>query len=290
MVIRFGLYMLVCAALIACGNGFKNTDTGLEYKFLIQNSGVKKPQLGEVMYLDYQVQNSEGDYIYQTSVSKKGLPDVISLEMPKYKGDYFEALSMMSLGDSATFLINADSFFYYHLQSNVPPDIKSGTKLVLTIRLLDILSIDQSEERKNQEKLAQYNAEYDAMESFIAKHKLVVKTTEEGIKYKIDKFNSNSRIAVGDIVLMNYKGSLLNGTEFISTYAVNQPQEFEMGKEYEIDFYNMVLPLLGEKEKGTFIIPFVYAFAEKGVKEKVPPFATVVYEIEILKVTKKRTK
>ncbi len=278
-------WIFLLFALFACNNAYDKTKTGLEYKFHIQNQGVQKPMIGEVLYLNYLVKNSEGQVLYSTAVQRKGEPDVLTLEFPKYNGDYFEALAMMSLGDSATFLINADSFYQIYLQSAMPENIKKGSKLMLDIRLLKILTAEQSEEIKNKEKFAKYTQEYEAIKSYVETNKLAITTTEEGIKYKIDS-KGNPKIKEGDVVTVHYTGKLLNGQEFISTYAANQPQEIIVGQDYEIEFYNMILPLMGNKDKGMFIIPFVYAFQEKGVRDKVPPFSPVIYEFEIINVQK----
>jgi len=271
--------------LLACGKGYKKADSGLQYKFYIQNQGVKKPNVGEVLHINYTVQNSEGDQIFSTYVQRQGLPEVIILEKSHYPGDYFEALSLMSVGDSATFLIDADKFYDKYLKTALPKNIKKGSNLILTVRLIDVLSQEQSEEIKNKEKFAKYEAEYKIIDNYITASNKPYKTTEEGIKYIITGTQGKT-IENGDIVKFNYRGKLLNDEEFISSYASNSPGELEVGKDYEIEFYNMVLPLLSKGQKGEFVIPFVYAYGEKGVAGKVPAFAPVLYEIEIIDVQK----
>lgn len=276
------------ALLVGCGGSYQTSETGLKHKFHIQNQGVKKPKIGEVMFLHYSILNSDGEQLFSTFENRNGQPDVINLEKPYYKGDYFEALAMMSVGDSATFLIDSDSFYIKNLRRPVPKEIKKGSKLIFNIRLLDIKTAQAAEEQKNKEKNARFRKEYEMMVEYMAANNLEMNTLlPEGIKYKLEE-NGAEKLDSGNTATIHYIGKLMDGTEFINTYAANQPQEVVIGGDYEIEFYNLILPLLGEKEKGTFIVPFIYAFGEMGVKNKVPPFATVIYDIEVIKTNKKK--
>lgn len=282
--VRIGFILFALAMLVACGGSYKTSETGLKYKFHIQNQGVKKPNVGEVLYLHYTIFNSDGEQLFSTFQNRNGKPDVLVLEEPNYRGDYFEALSMMSVGDSATFLILADSFYRVNLNRDLPKEIKRNSKLMFNIRLVDVMSQEDAEKQKYKEKLARYDMEYNQIINYIESNQLEVETLlPSGIKYKLEE-NGAEKLDSGQIATIHYTGKLLDGTEFVNTYSTNQPQPFELGKPYEIEFYNLVLPLLGEGEKGTFIIPFIYAFGEMGVNSKVPvpPYATVVYEIEVI--------
>ena len=270
--------------LNSCGGNYETTEDGLKYKYHIQNQGVKKPNVGEVLYLNYTILDSKGDQLFSTAENRNGKSDVLVLEKPNYPGDYFQALSMISVGDSATFLIVADSFYNKNLRKPLPQEIESGSKLMFQIRLVDVLTAEDAEKQKYKEKLARYDMEYKQMVNYIESNGLEVETLlPSGIKYILEEKQSQ-KLDTGDIATIHYTGKLLDGTEFVNTYAANQPQPFELGKPYEIEFYNLVLPLLGKGEKGTFIIPFVYAFGEMGVNSAtpVPPYATVVYEIEVI--------
>jgi len=284
---RLSILLLFTAIMLGCGGSYQTSNTGLKYKFHIQNQGVKKPQVGEVLYLHYTILNSQGEQLFSTYENRNGQPDVLNLEKPYYKGDYFEALSMMAMGDSATFLINADSFYLKNLRRQVPEKVKKGSRLMFNIRLLDIMTAQASEAQKNKEKDARFRKEYEMMVAYMEINKLEMKTLlPEGIKYAIADSGAE-KLDSGDVATIHYIGRLLDGTEFINTYAANQPQPITVGGSYEIEFYNLILPLLGEGEKGKFIIPFIYAFGEMGVKNKVPPFSPVIYDIEVISTNKK---
>lgn len=284
MVKNLTIVSILAVFLSSCGGNYETTEDGLKYKYHIQNQGVKKPKIGEVLYLNYTILNSSGDQLFSTAENRNGKPDVLVLEKPYYPGDYFQALSMMSVGDSATFLIVADSFYTKNLRKPLPQEIESGSKLMFQIRLVDVLTAEDAEKQKYKEKMARYDMEYNQMVNYIELNNLEVETLlPSGIKYILEE-KGTEKLDTGDVATIHYSGKLLDGTEFVNTYAANQPQPFEVGKPYEIEFYNLVLPLLGEGEKGTFIIPFVYAFGEMGVNSAtpVPPYATVIYEIEVI--------
>ena len=92
----------------------------------------------------------------------------------------------------------------------------------------------------------------------------------------------------GDQVKIHYKGYFLNGKQFESTYDRAQPLEFNFGDEGQvISGFKTALGLMNEGAKMKFIIPSALAFGELGSSSNiVPPYTTVIYEIELLNLIK----
>jgi len=127
--------------------------------------------------------------------------------------------------------------------------------------------------------------EDDNIESYIKQHQLKMQTTGTGLRYLIAKKNPTGKtIVTTDIVKLNYKVYLLDGTLCYSS-------DKKGAKKVKIDFDNIEtglhqgLKLMKEGEKAIFILPSHLAHGLTGDNDKIPPKASVVYEIEVMRVT-----
>jgi peptidyl-prolyl cis-trans isomerase A (cyclophilin A) len=106
--------------------------------------------------------------------------------------------------------------------------------------------------------------------------------THSGLRYtilsKVDGESPNK----GDIVKVHYKGQLLDGTVFDSSYKRNEPIEFEVGLGKVIPGWDEGIMLLNKGEKAKFVIPSDLAYGESGAGGVIPPNATLVFEVELL--------
>jgi len=90
----------------------------------------------------------------------------------------------------------------------------------------------------------------------------------------------------GDEVSVLYKGMLLNGTVFDQTKDATQPFTFRLGRGMVIDGWEEGLQLMQAGEKRLLIIPFELAYGTRGDPPRIPRKATLVFEVELLKVVK----
>ena len=106
--------------------------------------------------------------------------------------------------------------------------------------------------------------------------------TSSGLLYKFEKENNSHKPANGNKVKVHYKGMLLDGTVFDSSFKRNQPIEFTLGVGQVIKDWDEGISLLGIGDKASFIIPSHLAYGSSGAGGVIPPNATLVFEVELI--------
>jgi FKBP-type peptidyl-prolyl cis-trans isomerase FklB len=109
-----------------------------------------------------------------------------------------------------------------------------------------------------------------------------VKTTASGLQYKVLKEGSGAPPKETDTVITNYKGTLLDGTEFDSSYKRNEPASFPVNR--VIKGWTEALQLMKPGAKYQLFIPSALAYGERGAGQLIGPNATLIFEVELLSI------
>ena len=123
-------------------------------------------------------------------------------------------------------------------------------------------------------------------ETFLAENgkKDGVKTTASGLQYTIEKEGEGAVPTVTDKVTVNYKGTLLNGETFDSSYDRGQPATFPLAN--VIPGWTEGLQLMKAGGKAKFWIPSTLAYGDRGAGGKIGPNETLAFEVELISVEK----
>lgn len=121
-------------------------------------------------------------------------------------------------------------------------------------------------------------------EAFLAenKKKAGVKTTGSGLQYKIIKEGTGKKPSATSTVTVHYKGTLIDGTEFDSSYKRNEPTTFPLNG--VIAGWTEGLQLMKEGAKYQFFIPSNLAYGDRGAPPSIGPGATLIFEVELISV------
>ncbi len=105
-------------------------------------------------------------------------------------------------------------------------------------------------------------------------------------EFKIEdlKVGAGAEAKTGSTVKVNYRGMLKNGTEFDSSYDRNEPLELKIGAGSVIMGWEKGLPGMKVGGKRKLTIPSDLGYGDKGQPPKIPPYATLVFEIELVEV------
>ena len=107
-------------------------------------------------------------------------------------------------------------------------------------------------------------------------------TTASGLQYEIITEGSGAKPTDTSTVLAHYEGSLLNGNVFDSSYKRGEPSEFPLNK--VIPGWTEGLQLMSPGAKFKFYIPFELGYGERGAGQDIPPFAALIFVVELVEV------
>jgi FKBP-type peptidyl-prolyl cis-trans isomerase len=138
-------------------------------------------------------------------------------------------------------------------------------------------TFEGAREKRLAEAKAQANAELDKLsEGF--------KKTDSGLRYQIIQEGNGIKAEKGKTVSVHYKGQLSDGTVFDSSYKRNQPIEFPLGVGQVISGWDEGIQLLNVGDKARFVIPSDLAYGSRGAGGVIPPNATLIFDVELMKV------
>lgn len=135
----------------------------------------------------------------------------------------------------------------------------------------------QAAGKSNQEEAEKFLAENQKREG--------VKVLASGVQYKEIEAGKGKSPTAKDTVKVHYRGTLINGTEFDSSYKRNQPVTFNVGQ--VIKGWQEVLQLMKPGAKWHVAIPPQLAYGERGAPPNIGPNSLLVFEIKLLEIVKK---
>ncbi|UMB61392.1 peptidylprolyl isomerase [Lutibacter sp. A80] len=108
--------------------------------------------------------------------------------------------------------------------------------------------------------------------------------TPSGLRYKILQEGNGKKAEKGNMVSVHYKGQLLNGQVFDSSYQRKQPIDFTIGVGQVIPGWDEGIQLLNVGDKARLVIPSELAYGSQGAGGVIPPDATLIFDVELMAV------
>jgi FKBP-type peptidyl-prolyl cis-trans isomerase FklB len=169
-------------------------------------------------------------------------------------------------------------------------DSLTGGKTLLTDQEAQAAIIEvQNDLRKKQQEKMQVEAAANKKEgdAFLVanKGKDGVVTLPSGLEYKILKEGAGPKPTATDSVVCNYRGTLINGTEFDSSYKRGQPVTFPVTG--VIKGWTEALQLMPVGSKWQLFVPADLAYGERGQAPEISPNSTLIFEVELLSIEDK---
>ncbi len=279
-----GLFMLS-----ACNNGmsgFEKTSSGLEYKIIDNQSGdVATP--GD--YLKVSIRTEVHDSTIMDTY-KEG-PGYRWLPLQKSNGqkyDMMEGLALLSKGDSAEFVIPADSVYG---PRNRPPFVEEGDKIHIYVKVHDIQNKEGFEDALAKEEKEQNTKDAQIIKHYVDSTGQKATATDDGVYVIVHKEGSGPTPQEGQTVSIMYTGKTLDGKVFDSnqdtTFHHTDPLIFPLGQHRMIEGMESGIKLLKKGSEATLVIPSSLAYGPNGRPPVIQPNAVLLFDVKVNDITGK---
>ncbi|MBR3946862.1 MAG: FKBP-type peptidyl-prolyl cis-trans isomerase [Bacteroidales bacterium] len=144
----------------------------------------------------------------------------------------------------------------------------------------------KKQEEQQQEQAKQYESTKAEGENFLAANakRPEVKTTESGLQYEVITEGKGQKPSETDVVKVHYKGTLIDGTVFDSSYDRGEPAEFPLNG--VIKGWTEGLQLMSVGSKYKLYIPYQLGYGERGAGGTIQPYSALIFDVELLEIKK----
>jgi len=250
-------------------------DNGIRYAEVTRGVG-PAPGPEDYVTLHYRAFRADGTPLADSRRGGEAPTFRVSETLPGWR----EALSRMREG--ATWRVTLPPEFAYG-EEGLGDMIGPNEELVFELALLRV----ETEEQWRARRLAAFKAakafrkaNADYLEQNAARPGVTV--TDSGLQYEVLQEGGGRRPTAEDVVRVHYRGTLIDGTEFDSSYARGTPAEFAVSR--VIQGWQEALQLMNVGAKYRLVIPAQLAYGERGAGEDIKPGATLIFEVELLDV------
>lgn len=271
------------------GGGFKKTKSGLLYKIISaeeRNPIAKKGEFLKVHYTN-KVSSKARDSVMSTSIGSLPTYAPVDSVGPIYNA--LEVFPLLRKGDSVTIVMLADSL--EKKQGPLPPFINKKDKLILTLKVIDVLK-SEDDVKKDQQVLIDKRKvdEVNEIEDYLASKKIKAQKTDKGVFVEIDQQGTGPKVDSGKTVHVMYKGKTFDGKVFDTNQDTTvsprtEPFVLTIGQRRAIEGWDDGLRLFNEGGKGKLYIPSMLAYGPnppQGAPFKA--FENLMFDVEVVKV------
>jgi FKBP-type peptidyl-prolyl cis-trans isomerase FklB len=206
------------------------------------------------------------------------------LKTQKQRLSYALGMNMGSSLKNNAIEVDVDS-----LVKGIKDTLANGKMLMTDQEAKDMIIALQKELQTKQQEQAKHAGEKNKKEgdAFLAanKAKAGVVTLPSGLQYKVLSEGKGKAPNAADTVTVQYRGTLIDGTEFDSSYKRGQPATFPVGG--VIKGWTEALQLMKEGSKWQLFIPSNLAYGENGAGGTIGPNAVLIFEVELVSIKAK---
>lgn len=282
IIFRLFTYVTIVFGMVSCDSsefaGFKETDSGMLYK-IHKNNKQPKAQPGDYITVEMSYYTNEDSLLFDS----KGQTFPLRVDEPVFKGDINEAMTFIGKGDSATFVIRADSFLIKNAKlTQLPAFVTEESKIIFHVKLHNIQTLDELEaEEKKKIRIAK-DKEAQQILDYIERNGIKESPTEAGLYFILNKKGNGPKPKTGDKVVVHYTGKFLDGTKFDSSYDRERPVEFQIGYGQVINGWDLGVAKMNVGDEATFIIPSHLGYGSG--RGEIPPFTPLLFEVKLIEI------
>lgn len=291
---KTNLFVVLSAVImltVSCnsGGGVQTSETGLKYEIHTQQGDdAKKPVKGDRLTLHMKYTTESDSVLFNTW--ERGEPLQTPLMDPAFKGGVEEGFAMLAVGDSATFMVSADSVFQLNFGMALPAFIKPGSMLKFIVKMVDFKSQADLDAQEKALREQSRGEEQSNLDRYIASNGIQTQADPQGFIYVETQAGTGANAEPGKTVVVEYTGKLLNGKVFDASKNQGKPFEMKLGEGQVIEGWELGLCKMKKGSKGSLILPSRLAYGENGVKNPntgeymIPPYSPLVFDIEMVDI------
>ncbi|MFH1935954.1 MAG: FKBP-type peptidyl-prolyl cis-trans isomerase, partial [Bacteroidota bacterium] len=269
--------VMVALTSFACSSkfsGFDKTGSGLYYKIYRLSEDTVKAKTGDFISLDMRYTTEGDSVLFDSKTGMNGQPIRFQLSASEFAGDLYEGIRMLSPGDSAEFLVNADSLFTITFKMPKRPDFidsNSFLKFFVTLHSAESLEALQSKEK-------------EVLNQYLVANGITSEPLESGLYFIESVPGSGREIDSGNMVTFHFTLFLADGSKVFSSLERGEPLQMTYGKPFDTPGFDQGIGMMKKGGKAKFIAPSENAFGAAGRGAIVPPYSTLIYDVEVVDV------
>jgi FKBP-type peptidyl-prolyl cis-trans isomerase FkpA len=200
-----------------------------------------------------------------------------------------KAMLKFSKGDSGAFILSVSNFFQHTLKRSIPNFLIGDEFLKINFSVKEVQSEFDFEKEKRLflNWVSEFESEENSnIENYLNNRHLDIDPTYNDLYFVTLKQGYGEKVKIGKHVYVHYEGRFLNGKFLESTLERHEPVDYIYGQElFVVKGMDQAIGMMREGEKALIILPSELAFGASGAGDGiVPPFSTLIYELEIIKV------
>jgi FKBP-type peptidyl-prolyl cis-trans isomerase FkpA len=280
-------------ALVSCKDskfpGYEETGTGSYFKMEKAGDGKTAINKGDVIFIHHIMTTDKDSVLYDyKTMSRPGQPYAMRLAPSVYKGDMFEMMYKMHVGDSASFAMRIDSMFKKYYKQAIPKFLDSAGYIIYHVKVDSLYTsakVDEIEkkQREMQEAFIEKarTSEDSLIQKYLSDNKVTVKPTATGLYIVVKEKGKGAAVKQGDNVEVNYKGMFTDGRIFDASDRHDQAFAFQAGTGQVIPAWDEALLTMNVGTKALLVVPSKLAYGPQG-NQGIPPFSPLVFEIDVV--------
>ena len=204
---------------------------------------------------------------------------------PIFEGDIYEAIKLMSVGDSMSFVVVADSFFLKTAANpKLPGFITAGEPMFYNVKLLERETLQQHQENLKQQHLSARKEEISVLLKYLRENKIEAAPLQSGLYFLQQKKGYGPLPDTGDILKVKLKVAELNGKQLYSNQNTSGSLQIEFGKPFDTRGFMQGLSMMRKGAKARMLVPSPIGVGAYGM-QGVAAYTTLEYEVELLDIT-----
>ena len=281
------LFAFIALAFVfnACNQKkFVKSEEGFEY-MMVEDEDTKAPTDGNMLIYDVAYYDEKDSLLF--SSKEKGQPVIVKYGEQRWdeSGPFFKALKLLTPGDSAVIKMTASDFYTMSMRAPLPESMTTTSPIFIHLRFEEEMDEEGFQEWQLDKQETRKQEELKKIDDYLAENNIEAQIDEaSGIRYVVTEKGEGTQPQAGDSVVVNYRGKLLDGTQFDSSFEREEPFTFQLGMGRVIPGWDKGIPLYNVGGKGTIYIPSTMGYGQRGAGGVIPPNSILVFDIEVLDV------